>query len=159
MVYRYISLTQLIIIMVGPTIHRSGILQWQAYRALEERLDSALRAQGLSAPEWKTLGVIFDACEEGIRPLQIAALLGVKAPLVTRIIDSLLQKSLVKIVVPPGDGRVRIIYLSAKGEKVFIKSSERVEQEMRSLLQGTKPEEMKVYKDILVRMIKNQKRA
>jgi MarR family transcriptional regulator for hemolysin len=145
--------------MATPTIHRSGILQWQAYRALEERLDGALREQGLSAPEWKTLGVIFDAGDSGIRPLQIASSLGVKAPLVTRIIDSLLQKSLVKIVVPADDGRVRIIYLSSKGEKVFIKSSERVEQEMRSILQGTKPEEMKIYKDILLRMIKNQKRA
>jgi DNA-binding MarR family transcriptional regulator len=145
--------------MATPTIHRSGILQWQAYRALEEQLEFALSELDLSAPEWKTLGVVFDAAAAGIRPLQIASILGVKAPLVTRTIDSLLQKNLVKIIVPEGDGRVRIIYLSSKGEKLFIKSSEQVEEAMRVILQGTKPEDLRIYKEILLRMIENQKKA
>lgn len=141
------------------TIHKTGILQWQSYRVLEEHLDRGLTQQKLSAPEWKTLGVIYDACSDGIRSLHIAKMLGVKPPLVTRILESLETKKLVSISTVKEDGRVRMVRMTKKGKEVFLKASESVEEVMKTLLQGVSPGERKAYKSVLLKILENGKKA
>ena len=138
-------------------IHVSGILQWQSYRVLEEHLDRGLIQQKLSAPEWKTLGVIYDACSDGIRSLHISKMLGVKPPLVTRILESLETKKLVSINAVKEDGRVRMVRMTKKGEETFLKASECVEEAMKRVLHGVSPSEMKVYKIVLLKILENGK--
>lgn len=142
-------------------IYRAGILQWQSYRVLEDHLSQALFPHKLSAPEWKVLGIVFDATASGIgiRSLQIAKRLGVKPPLVTRILESLEYKKLICSKPLKEDGRVRMIELSKKGEENLLKASLSVEKAMQKLLRGVRPQEMGAYKNVLLKILENGKIA
>lgn len=143
----------------ASSIYRAGLLQWQSYRVLEDHLDQALLPYKLSAPEWKTLGIIFDATSTGIRSLQIAEKLGVKPPLVTRILESLEYKKLVTIQTVKEDGRVRMVKLSKKGETSLLEASQSAERAMEKLLRGVRSEDRVAYKSVLLKILENGKIA
>lgn len=140
---------------IAPRIHSAGILQWQSYRILEEHLDRSLEIHKISAPEWKTLGIVFDAGKDGIRSLQIAKKLGVKPPLVTRVLESLERKKLINIRHLKEDARVRLVLLTSRGEKVFLDASMAVGMAMYRLLDGVAAKDRKAYKRVLIQILEN----
>ena len=68
---------------------------------------------------------------------------------ITRIVDQLERKNMVKRVQDNHDLRVRLIKLTAKGEKVFMKSWENVFESEKNIFKSIKPGERKLLINLL----------
>ena len=68
---------------------------------------------------------------------------------ITRIVDQLEGKKLVKRKQLPEDSRVRMIKLTPKGEKIFLKSWTNVFESEKKIFENIKPEHRKVLLSLL----------
>ncbi len=68
---------------------------------------------------------------------------------ITRLVDQLEGKKLVRRKQHPKDSRVRIIKLTSKGEKVFLKSWANVFESEKRIFENIKPEHRKVLLSLL----------
>lgn len=102
--------------------YNAGLLQAKAFRILKKHTNIALAPFGISATEWGILGLLCSH-SQGLSLTDIAHLLGVKPPFVTRSMAVLLEKKLVVTTVYKTDSRVKINTLTNKGA-LFIKQIE-----------------------------------
>lgn len=138
-------------------VHVSGLIQWQAYRFLDAQLSKALATHHISAPEWKTLGII---CDEGsIGSLDLSSKLMVRAALVTRIVTSLVEKKLVTSSVSEKDGRARVIMATPHGLRTLSSLEPVVREYLQPLLQGLKAGSMESYMETLSQIVANGRRS
>ncbi len=136
-----------------PSIHRMGLLQWKGQRTLEAFLDPILKKHRLSHSEWKLLGIVFDAGE--LQAREIATLLDVKAPLVTRILAVLLRKKLLRIEAHDRDRRIKCINITAAGERSLGNMEGDVRKMLDALFSGLSPEHIRNYKEVMGAIIEN----
>jgi DNA-binding MarR family transcriptional regulator len=68
---------------------------------------------------------------------------------ITRLVDQLEVKKLVSRKQHPNDSRVRMIKLTPRGEKVFLKSWENVFESEKKIFENIKPEHRKVLLSLL----------
>ena len=71
--------------------YKSSILLTRAYRVLRARVYSCLEEYELNPTAWSLIGTVYES-KDGIRLSQVAETLGVKAPLVTVLVDKLVEK-------------------------------------------------------------------
>ena len=127
--------------------YNSGILQGKAYRVLKNHLDQSLEHFHISILEWKILGLIFD--HEELNIAELASLLSVDPPLITRIVNSLEKKDLVQKTPHLNDKRITVIIMTAKGKKMIPLIEIAVKNSIRSLFSGITPEEFGIYMKVL----------
>lgn len=133
--------------------YSTGLLQGKAYRALQFHLTKALFPFDISIPEWKLLGQL---CDHGpMKLIDLAEILDVKAPLVTRLSSQLEKKGLVRRENDPGDKRIKIIYLLLPGKRMLPVIEKRVKAKMERLLLGTSRPELLTYVRVLARIVDN----
>ncbi len=110
-----------------PT-YEAGLSQSLAYRALSKFMAKFLRRFSLSLPEWKLLGHLGEARK--MSPGQIAELIGVRAPIATRLLKDLEAKSLLTRERNSSDSRRVGVTITTKG----VQAIRDIEKELRPAL-------------------------
>jgi DNA-binding MarR family transcriptional regulator len=138
----------------NPTAHQGGLLQWKAYRTLEQALELPMKKQSISAPEWKLLGLVFDRGE--MQATEVAFLMDVKLPLVTRNVTTLKNKKLIAIENHKEDKRIKLITVTAKGKDKLFAIEKDVRAALGNVFQGVTKDEMQQYKNVLKKIVGNK---
>lgn len=136
-------------------MHHTGLLQWQGYRTLKTFQNPILAKYHISRTEWKLLGIVYD--EGVLRVTEIAEKLGVRIPLVTRTIKTLLQKKNISIEPHSRDKRVKCIDITATGKKILSQIENDVQKNLRILLRGIPSKKIAIYEDVLAVIVRNGK--
>jgi DNA-binding MarR family transcriptional regulator len=95
----------------------SGLLA-MAERTVTQRLESALRTSAdMSTEQWRVLSMLADG--SGHPMSEIAAFAMVPPPTLTKIIDRLIERTLVYRRVDTDDRRRVLVFLSARGAQLY----------------------------------------
>lgn len=132
---------------VDYTMYNAGILQGKAYKTLQYHLSRTLRPFGLSVPEWKLLGQLYD--NEKLRVVDLVRVLSYDPPLVTTLIHSLEKKNLVSRKADKVDKRVKFIAATPLGKSLIPKIERKVRAVMRTMLKDVTKEEILVFMKVL----------
>jgi DNA-binding MarR family transcriptional regulator len=94
----------------------AGLLA-QAERRVARRIESALRTADINAEQWRVLTLLADGT--GHPMSEIAGFAMVPAPTLTKIIDRLIDRTLVYRRVDVEDRRRVLVFLSSRGADLF----------------------------------------
>ena len=132
----------------------AGSTQTKAYRLLREHIYAALDEYELTPTHWSMLGIIMQA-KDGVRQVEIAKRLHVKAPLVTSMAKQLQKRGLVHGVQNQFDARAKLLAVTPDGKR-FIKSVDQaLQKSLKQLLQGLTESEIAAYHKVLTTIITN----
>ena len=120
--------------------YEAGMLQAAANRNLNTFLTNALKSSNITVSEWSALGILATTGES--RPSDIAAIMDVKTPMATRIIQSLCEKSLVAEQKVSEDQRGKMIVLTAAGKKLLDEEEIIVRGGMREYMKDVPREDL-----------------
>lgn len=131
-----------------------GLDQAKAYRILKHVTSQALEKYSLSPLDWALLGLLSDQ-KNGLRPSEIAELLGVEAPFVTVIVDELQTKKMVVRKKDAVDRRAKLVTLTAHGHRRVLLIENQLRQATKGLMKGVSPQEIIAYMKVLKAIIAN----
>lgn len=119
------------------------------------RMDRELCAAGtdLSADQFRVLTILW--ADDGQNQQTLADRLGRDRSALTRMIDTLEKKGFVERKACPVDGRVKHVFLAAKGRKIREKASSAAAGAICDALKGFSAEEKEDLEDMLSRMAVN----
>ena len=101
----------------------------------------------ISIPEWKLLGQLYDYGQ--LKAKSLAEILDVDPPLITALVNELVQKKLVKKIADSKDKRVTYIAPTQKTISLIPQTEEAVRTMMKELLKGITSEELNTYIKVL----------
>lgn len=131
--------------------YNMGLLQGKAYSRLHTQLSRALYQHGLSIPEWKLMGQVFE--QGSVKLSVLAELLDYDPPMVTKLIKQLEKKLLVVRKQDAEDERAKIISLTKEGGEIIEKAEPEVKKLLHTILGETTPEELATYIKVLQQII------
>lgn len=134
-------------------MHHTGLLQWQSYRTLKVFHHPILAKYHITRTEWKLLGIVSD--ERWLRVTEIAERLGVRTPLVTRMVKALLHKKNIVIKQYPQDRRVKCVGVTTNGKKRLAQIEKDIQKNLELLLQGISSKKIKMYEEVLTAIVSN----
>jgi MarR family transcriptional regulator, transcriptional regulator for hemolysin len=140
--------------MMDMPTYLAGTVQTGAYRVLREHVRGVLEQYELSPADWSMLGVLAEA-PDGIRQVEVARALRVKAPLVTTMARKLKRRGLISSLPSSSDARSKLLVLTEEGEKLMKTIEHRLSRRLAGLLTGLTPAEMQTYHKVLVTIIAN----
>jgi DNA-binding MarR family transcriptional regulator len=138
---------------VDLNAHGLGLLQGTAYSRLHENLTQVLNPFGISIPEWKLLGQLYD--NGNMRLSSLSDLLSYDPPMVTKLTKSLRKKKLITREYDREDERVKIVVITPEAVKILRKIDPIVKIRMRDILKGVSREELNVYIKVLNVIVAN----
>lgn len=133
--------------------YSTGLLQGTAYSRLHAHLTKALFPFGVSIPEWKLLGQVYENHEVNLSAL--AQLLDYDPPMVTKLVKQLERKKLLKRELHKHDERIKVITITLLGTKLIREAEPTVKQTMNKILEGITREELLTYIKVLSHIVKN----
>ncbi len=136
--------------------YKAGLLQAKVYRVLKGFTLDKLAAYNLSTVDWALLGLLHDS-GEGMRPGVLAEELGVEPPFVTVIIAKLTKMELINVKMDKKDNRVKIFFLSLKGERMIPEIEVHLRKEMGVLVKGIEYGDLMSYLSVLEQIVGNSK--
>ena len=132
----------------------SGILFMKAYRLVRARVQAVLTKYDLNPTYWSILGAAIEA-KDGIRLATVANMLGVKAPMVTMMVDDLAERGLMKRVPHHTDKRAKLLVTTQKGKRLARVVGSELNIEVQNLLAGLTVEELAISRRVLETIIVN----
>jgi len=87
----------------------------RASQEISGQFHQQVRAGGLSVPEWRVLASLSGG--EGLPVGELAALILAQQPTVTKLVDRMAASGLVRRGRSAGDGRQRLVYITARGRR------------------------------------------
>jgi DNA-binding MarR family transcriptional regulator len=132
----------------------AGATQTKAYRLLRQKVYETLSAYDLNPTQWSMLGIVNEA-RDGIRQIDVANNLSVKAPLVTTMTQGMERRGLLQSVQNQFDGRAKLLAVTPTGKKFIREVEQSVSDLLSQLLQGVTLEDMAAYEKVLQAIIKN----
>ncbi|SNT16116.1 transcriptional regulator, MarR family [Noviherbaspirillum humi] len=108
-----------------------GIAIGEVSRAWRLNLNKRLKPLGMSQSKWRALRYADRAGD--IAQADLAALLGIEAPAVTRLIKQMEQEGWITRQARPDDARVKLVRVTAKARKIIA----RIDQEVARLRADT----------------------
>ena len=118
-------------------------------------LDRETRRYGLTPVQSRA--ILFLHCHPGAKQRQLEEFLHVKPSTVNGIVERLEQKQMLSRRTDPADGRCRTLFLTEKGEE-HVQTMDRLVAEMEEKgRRGFAPEEEKLLREALQRIIENMK--
>jgi MarR family transcriptional regulator, transcriptional regulator for hemolysin len=96
-----------------------GVAIGDVNRSWRDKLDRRLKPLGLSQSKWRAL-LYISRVPDGINQTELAHMLGIEAPTVTRLIKQLEEAGWVKRRALPSDARCKIVHATPKAHKVII---------------------------------------
>ena len=134
-------------------VYQVEFLQWQASRAVEQALENILTSYQISLSEWRLLGLIVKQGE--LQATEIAMMMGVKLPLVTRNIGNLRRKKWITILPHAKDRRIKRIFISPVGKEKLQEIEKNMSRSLRRSFRGVSKEDMATYSEVLTKIIFN----
>lgn len=132
----------------------SGAIFMKAYRLLRMNVTSCLSQFGINPTSWVLLGIIRET-KDGVRLVEVANTMNVKAPLVTTLVQDLIAKDLIELLPHRTDKRVKLLMLTPTG-KVFMKKVEvAMEKSLSGILAGVTPADLTGFEAVLEAIIAN----
>ncbi|MEL6142781.1 MAG: MarR family transcriptional regulator [Bacteroidota bacterium] len=111
----------------------------------------------LTKDQWLVLKKVNDDKEEGISPFEIAKLLDKEAASMTRILDILERKQLLKRAPNPNDRRSSLVFPTQRGINVYQQVLPLVKDIRRKVVEGITPNEVIQLRRFLVIMEENMR--
>jgi MarR family transcriptional regulator for hemolysin len=139
--------------MHTPTYLTAALFS-KSYKALRDTVTRELSQHDLSTVAWTLLGAVASA-PNGIRLVELADELGVRAPFVTTLTNDLVARGLIERVAHQFDRRAKLLVLSKKGRQFVARVEAELAGELRKLLAGLTDEELKTYQKVLETIIAN----
>jgi MarR family 2-MHQ and catechol resistance regulon transcriptional repressor len=130
--------------------YQTGLLQSKAHRALATFMTESLNQSDISLPQWAVLGLLFD--NDDSRPYKIAAMLGVRPPVATAVINELEYKKMVVRKPHATDNRATVISLTRKGKTLVGKVETRLYKKLREFLDDVTTPELVVYIRVMAKL-------
>ncbi len=137
------------------TTYDIGLVQARGYRALKQMTAAVLKPEGLTTIEWAMLGIISHH-SDGIRSTEVAELLGVQPPLVSRLITKAESGNWITVT-KGADKRERILSLSKHGAGQISRIENLVRTQLKPMLAGVAPRDLIGYLRTLSRIAENGK--
>ena len=135
-----------------------SVLQSQAFRILRGQVYEVLDNYQLTPTYCSMLGAIHEA-RDGIRQVEIAEQLRVKAPLITVMARELEKKGLIQIVPNQFDARAKLLALTPGGKKLVKSVETELQTELRQLLNGATEADMATYQKVLSIIVTNHEQT
>ena len=135
------------------TTYDIGLVQARGYRALKQMTATVLKPEGLTTIEWAMLGIISHH-PHGVRTTEVAELLGVQPPLVSRLITKAEAGNWITVT-KGADKRERILQLSQHGTSHITRIENLVRAQLKPLLAGVAPRDLVGYLRTLSRIAEN----
>ena len=132
-----------------------GLVQAKAYRTLKQKTNTFLAPHGLTASEWALLGLLFET-KEGHTLTDISVALGVKGPLVTRMVATLLEKNVVSIKKTDTDSRMKRLVLTAVGRNLVARLEPLLRKESVTWVKGATTRDLISYLRVLHLIVRNE---
>jgi DNA-binding MarR family transcriptional regulator len=142
--------------MSEPTYY-SGILLTKAYRAIRAKTYECLDAHDLNASQWSIVGLVYEA-KNGITLSEVANAMSVKKPLITLLVDKLVDGNIIRRVDNKSDSRSKLLLMEPKG-KVLVKELEAsLKLTLMPLFDGVSENKFLTYLDVLKSVISNEQK-
>jgi DNA-binding MarR family transcriptional regulator len=132
----------------------TGSTQTKAYRLLREHVRAVLSEYDLTPTHWSMLGIVMQS-KSGVRQVDIATNLHVKAPLVTTMAQSLEERGIIQSVQNQFDARAKLLALTPRGKKFMKNVDDALHEVLKKLLKGITEGELEVYNKVLTTVIAN----
>ena len=140
-----------------PT-YMTSTVQAQAYRLLREHVYAVLTKYDLTPSYWSLLGVILES-RDGVRQVEIAKAMHVKAPLITAMTKQMEERNIVQSVQNQFDARAKLLAITPSGRK-FIKQVEAdLNDSLGHLLKGLNEADLQAYHKVLTTIVANSTSA
>lgn len=126
-------------------------------RLLTNRLNQRFRENDFSitVEQWAIMVHLWE--NDGLTQNDLASLTGKDQPSVSRLIDNMIKRDLVKRVPHPTDRRINLIFLSSYGRVIQKGLIAQVMTALKEAAIGIDPREMEVCLSVLDRVIENLK--
>jgi DNA-binding MarR family transcriptional regulator len=142
---------------MASDLYRRGIVQVKAYRLLQDRVATVVRSFEFgSVSEWFVLNHICN--EPEVLAKDVAALLDVEAPLITRLVNNLVSRGLVRITPGAKDKRVKLLSPTEKAGALVPWVEAAIEKSLAGLLEGLSVADLQAYAAVLDAIIVNAER-
>jgi DNA-binding MarR family transcriptional regulator len=102
-----------------PT-YKKAMIQVAAYRRIRNVVNTVLNRFNLNTTEWMILGVLYESAT-GLRTTDIANMLEVEVPLITRLSRILAKEGLIQNSVNSRDRREKPLSLTERGNQMIAK--------------------------------------
>ncbi len=132
----------------------SGTVQARSYRLLREHVYAVLTQYDLTPTYWSMLGIIMEA-RDGVRQVEIANTLRVKAPLITAMAKQLQDKDIIQSVQNQFDARAKLLAITPNGRKFMKIVETELNKELEKLLVGLSENDLITYNKVLTTIIAN----
>ena len=141
--------------MNSPT-YLGGALFMKAYRLLRTGVAESLEQYSLTPTLWILLGVV-KAAPQGVRKSEIAAIMNVKAPLITILTQQLVERDLITSDVHVTDKRAKVLVLTKEGMKFTDEVETSVSELLKKVLNGATSSDMEAFRKVLAIIVQNSK--
>ena len=122
----------------------------ESFHAFESLTRAQLRSVGLTNPQFDIIATLGNTAGMSFRELGAATLI-TKGTL-TGVVDRLVRDGLVERRAAPGDGRVILVCLTARGERVFQSVFPAVLRSTGRAFKGVSAAELKVLEELLTKL-------
>jgi MarR family transcriptional regulator, organic hydroperoxide resistance regulator len=136
-----------------PITNYLAYLLAQANRKMTAQLESALREEGVQIEHWRILEVLSD--EQGRSMGELAELVLMNHPALTKTIDRMVSRALVHRRADPADSRRVLVYVTDQGLELVARSRERVDQQHDAVDAAVGSKKTEQLKKLLSELIRN----
>ena len=132
----------------------SGALFMKAYRLLRGNVTVCLSTYDINPTGWVILGIIRET-KDGIRLVEVANSMNVKAPLVTTLVQDLIAKDLIELLPHRTDKRVKLLMLTNYGKQFMKKVEIAMEKSLSGILAGVTDKDLAGFETVLEAIVRN----
>ncbi len=112
-----------------------------------------LRRKGLTIPRWQVLSIL--SARQGFRIQDLADMIAVDQPVLTRVVDQMVRDGLVERHVNPIDSRSRLVKISDQGLAIFLSLLPDAEKFVETLFGNLAEQEKATMMNMLTRLMSN----
>lgn len=130
-----------------------GFIIYKTHLKLKSHLNQLFKPFDITTEQWGILARLWE--QDGVAQKDLAEKTHKDQPNVTRILDKLEQKGLIRRELNPGDRRAFSVFLTKEGFSLKSHLVPLAENSMEKALQGFNPEEIQILKASLNRIFDN----
>ena len=126
-------------------------------RLMANRLNQKFKEHGypVTAEQWAIINYLLE--KDGLSQNQLAELVKKDYTSVSRLLDNMIKKNVVKRIQDPTDGRTNLIYLTKQGRDLEPKLMEQAKSHSENAFEGLTSDDIKMVSGVLDKIIKNLK--
>lgn len=137
--------------------HSLGHIAEVSSRLMNNRLNQRFNDNDIpvTAEQWAILNILLE--EDGLSQNKLARLAVKDHTSISRLIDHLIKKQLVKRNTDPTDRRTKLIYVTEKGKELQLGVTRQIQDQIAAELEGIDQASLQICSDVLTRIIQNLK--